>query len=88
MRHAITEVSRLLAIDQKEPWSPDVKASEEVLDRIFRVFFKQLNLPLELRKSDYHVLAGLVPKRELDREIAEKLDAIVAVAKKAVPRTD
>ncbi len=60
MREAIGEVTRLLEIDESVPWSPDVKASDEVLDRVFRLFFKKLELPLQLRKSDYHVLAGLV----------------------------
>ena len=85
MRDAIAEVTKLLEIDDLDPWSPDVKASDQVLDRVFRLFFKKLKLPLQLRKSDYHILAGLVPKERLDAEITEKLDAIVAVAKKAKP---
>lgn len=88
MREAIAEVTKFLEIDDKSPWSPDVKASEEVLDRIFRLFFKKLGIPLELRKSEYHILASLVPKEKLDPEITEKLDAIVAVAQNAKPRTD
>jgi hypothetical protein len=88
MREAIAEVTRLLEIDELTPWSPDVKASEQVLDRVFRLFFKKLALPLQLRKSEYHVLAGLMPREELDREITEKLDAIVEVAKKAKPMTE
>ena len=88
MRESISEVTKLLQIDEKDPWSPDVKASEEVLDRVFRLFFKKLDLPLQLRKSDYHILARLVQKKELDSEIKEKLDAIVAVAKKAKPRRE
>ncbi|MBI4556693.1 MAG: AAA family ATPase [Candidatus Hydrogenedentes bacterium] len=86
MHESIAEVTKFLEIDDKNPWSPDVKASDEVLDRIFRQFFKRLQLPLELRKSDYHILAGLVPKDWIDSEITEKLDAIVALAKKARPR--
>lgn len=88
MREAIADVTKLLEIDDLNPWSPDVKASDEVLDRVFKVFFKKLNLPLQLRKSEYHVLASLVPKKKLDAEITEKLDAIVATAKKAKPRTE
>lgn len=88
MRDAIADVTKLLEIDELDPWSPDVKASEQVLDRVFRLYFKKLALPLQLRKSDYHILAGLVPKEKLDAEITEKLDAIVAVAKKSTPMTD
>ncbi len=87
MRGAIVEVTKLLEIDDLDPWSPDVKASDHVLDRVFKLYFKKLALPLQLRKSVYHILAGLVPKEKLDAEVAEKLDAIVAVAKKAKPRT-
>ena len=88
MREAIADVTKLLEIDDLNPWSPDVKATDQVLDRVFRLFFKKLKLPLQLRKSDYHILASLVPKERLDGEITEKLDAIVAVAKKSKPRTE
>jgi len=88
MREAIEEVTKLLEIDELAPWSPDVKATDQVFDRVFRLFFKKLGLPLQLRKSEYHVLASLMPREELDGEITEKLDAIVTVAKKAKPKTD
>ncbi len=88
MREAIADVTKLLEIDDLDPWSADVKASEQVLERVFRVYFKKLELPLQLRKSDYHILAGLVPKEKLDPEISAKLDAIVTVAEKAKPRTE
>jgi hypothetical protein len=85
MEKAIADVTHLLEIDEKSPWSPDVKATDEVLDRIFRVFFKEINLPLSFRKRDYHLLAGFVSKQQIDREVVEKLDAIVATALKAQP---
>jgi ABC-type transport system involved in cytochrome c biogenesis ATPase subunit len=88
MREAIEEVTKLLEIDDLAPWSPDVKATDEVFDRVFKLFFKKLGLPLQLRKSEYHILASLMPREELDGEITEKLDAIVTVAKKAKPKTD
>ena len=52
----------------------------------FEKFFEKRNLPLQLRKSEYHTLAGLVPAADLDKEISAKLDAIVTTAKKARPR--
>ena len=88
MREAIEEVTKLLEIDELDPWSPDVKATDEVLDRVFKLFYKKLGLPLQLRKSEYRVLASLMPKEGLEGEIIEKLDAIVTVAKKAKPKTD
>lgn len=86
MTESIAEVKKLLEIDELDIWSPDVKASDQVLGRVFRLYFKKLDIPLRLRKSDYHVLASLAPRTKLDREITEKLDAIVAVAGKARPR--
>ncbi len=88
MYESIEEVTKFLEIDELSPWSPDVKASDQVLDRIFRLFFKKLSLPLQLRKSDYHLLASFVPTEKIDAEIKEKLDAIVETAKKAKPRLD
>ncbi|NJM12789.1 MAG: AAA family ATPase [Synechococcaceae cyanobacterium SM1_2_3] len=85
MKKAIAEVTHLLEIDEKSPWSPDVKASDEVLDRIFRVFFKEIGLPLSFRKRDYHLLAGFLSKQQIDPEVAEKLDAIAVTAACAKP---
>lgn len=86
MEKAIAEVTHLLEIDEKSPWSPDVKATDEVLDRVFRVFFKEMNLPLTFRKRDYHLLAGFLSRQQIEPEIVEKLDAIVATAARAKPR--
>jgi hypothetical protein len=87
MREAIREVTDALkTLGRPDPWSSDTKASDDFLDPVFKKFFEKRNLPLQLRKSDYHTLAGLVPAADLDKEISAKLDAIVATAKKARPR--
>ena len=86
MEKAIAEVTHLLEIDEKSPWSPDVKATDEVFDRVFRVFFKEMDLPLTFRKRDYHLLAGVLKREQIVPEIVEKLDAIVAIAARAKPR--
>lgn len=87
MREAIAEVTEALkTLNKPDPWSPDIKATDEFLDPLFKKFFEKRGLPLQLRKSDYHILAGLVPKAKLDVEIMEKLDAIVATVKQAKPR--
>lgn len=85
MAKAIAEVTHLLEIDEKAPWSADVKATDEVLDRIFRIFFKEMSLPLAFRKRDYHLLAGFLSKRQIDHEVTEKLDAVVETAARAKP---
>ena len=89
MREAIAEVTGALqTLNKPDPWSPDIKATDDFLDPLFRKFFEKLALSLQLRKSEYHVLASLVPREALDGEITEKLDAIVAVAAKAKPRME
>jgi hypothetical protein len=86
MRECITEVTAALAtLGRPSPWSDDIKASDEFLNPVFEQFFKKLGLPNLLRKTDYHVLAGLVPKDKLDPEVKTKLDFILAVAQKARP---
>ncbi len=86
MRECISEVTAALAtLGRPSPWSDDIKASDEFLNPVFERFFKKLGLPNLLRKTDYHVLAGLVPKDKLAPEVAAKLDTILTVAKKARP---
>lgn len=88
MRESIKEVVQALETLDKpdmKPWSDDIKASDVFLDPVFKKFFQKLGLPLLLRKTDYHVLARLLPKEQMGPEIAEKLDAIVRVAQRAAP---
>ena len=88
MREAVTEVTQALkTLGKPDPWSADIKATDEFLDPLFKKFFEKRRLPLQLRKSEYHVLASLLPKEKLDLEVTEKLDAIVTVANRAKPKT-
>ena len=89
MKESISEVaSALKTLKRLEIWSPDIKATDDFLDPLFDKYFEKLGLTNLLRKSDYHILARLVPKDKIDPEIIEKLDAIVETAKKAKPRVD
>ncbi|MEA3312743.1 MAG: AAA family ATPase [candidate division WOR-3 bacterium] len=89
MSEAIEEISQALAkLGKPNPWSPDIKASGEFLDPLFEEYFKKLNQPNQLRKTNYHILARLVPKEKIDPEIVEKLDAIVEVATQVKSRND
>ena len=88
MRYAINEITRALAIDEKSPWSPNVRATDEVLDRVFRLFFREMGLPLLFRKQNYCDLIEFLPTEQIDPEIGAKLDAIAAVAASAQPRKD
>lgn len=89
MGESLQEITEALQrLGKPDPWSPDIKASSEFLEPLFKAFFEKLGLPLGLRKSDFHILASLLPKKKVDREVIEKLDAIVAVARSAKPRVD
>jgi hypothetical protein len=86
MAESIAEIGQALeTLGKPSMWSADIKASDEVLDPLFDKFFKKLGLPNQLRKTNYHVLASLVLKEDIDTEVTEKLDLIVEVARRAKP---
>jgi AAA domain, putative AbiEii toxin, Type IV TA system/AAA ATPase domain len=74
--------------DPAHQWWRNTKASDDFLDLLFEQYYAGLNLPNIMQKTNYHILANYVPLDKIDPEIVEKLDAIVAVAKQAKPRTD
>ena len=78
-------VPRVALRDRQDRWWYDVKASDDFLDRLFEMYFAKLGLPNLMRKSDYHVLASLVPEELLADEIREKLDMVLRVAQSARP---
>jgi hypothetical protein len=86
MEEAIRQVESALRTLGKDPWSADIKASDEFLEPLFKRFFENLKLPNLMGKTDYHALAAFVPKEAIDGEIRQVLDAIVAVASAARPR--
>jgi len=87
MSAAIDEVAQALeTLGRPDPWSADIKASDDFLDPVFERYFRKLSLPNLMRKADYHVLAGLAAREQIDAEVGEKLDAIVRVAAQARPR--
>lgn len=84
MRQCIQEVTvALQTLSRPAPWSNDVKASDDFLNPLFERFFQKLGLPNLLRKTDYHILARLVPINKIDPEVIAMLDKIVGVARKA-----
>lgn len=85
MEAALHKVEEALRTLGKWPWSADVKASDEFLDPLFQNFFECLQLPNQMRKSDYHVLARHLKREEIDPEAVEVLDAILEVAQRARP---
>lgn len=87
MAETIDEIARaLVTLGKPDPTSPDLKASDDFLDPLFETFYRKLKLPNQMRKTDYHTLVRYVPREEIEPEVREKLDRIVAVAGRARPR--
>lgn len=79
----IAELEQALRITGKpEPWGPDIKATDDFLDPLFRLFYERLGIPQQTFKRDYHVLAEYLPIDSIDPEVASVLDAIVDVAQR------
>lgn len=86
MEKAIAAVEQSLQVlDKPSPWSPDCKVSDDFLRPLFKTYFTALNLPNIMAKSDYHQLAPLLKPDEINPEIREKLDRLVALSRKAKP---
>lgn len=86
MKDTIAEISNaLFTLGRPSPWSDDIKASDEFLDRVFELYFKKLNIQNVLRKTDYHILTEFLLPDEIDNDIIVKLDAIVEIASLAKP---
>ncbi len=86
MKKCIAKISDALRTLKKlEPWSDEIKASDDFLDPLFEMYFTELGLPNLLLKNKYYILADLVPQDKIDTEISEKLDIIVSVASQAKP---
>jgi ABC-type branched-subunit amino acid transport system ATPase component len=75
----------MMTLGKGSPWSPDTKVSDDFLDPLFERFFRGLDLPNLMRKTDYHSLAPSVPRELIDPEVVEVLDRIVAVCERARP---
>jgi len=86
METSIQKIEQAMGVLGKgSPWAPDTKVSDDFLDPLFEDFFKSLELPNLMRKTDYHTLARYVPREALPPEVGEVLDGIVAVCKRAKP---
>lgn len=62
----------------------NTKMSDDFLIPLFESFFKELNLPNLLNKSDFYVLIDYLPTELIEQEIIQKLDKIVEVAESIV----
>jgi ABC-type cobalamin/Fe3+-siderophores transport system ATPase subunit len=62
-------------------WWDNAKLSTDWLDLIFSEFYKKIGIPVDFRKRDYYELIKLLDKEEVDAEIVECLDLILACTK-------
>lgn len=83
MERAIINIENALRTLGKEPWSADIKASDDFLEPLFREFYRHLQLPNEMAKTNYHILADYIDVSAIDNDIRQALDAIVSVAQQA-----
>lgn len=89
MAESIAEVEQALAtLRRVSPWDPGTKATDDFLDPLFDAFYRRLDLPNLMRKTDYHRLAQYVPAERIDPEVTGVLDEIAEVATLAQPYND
>lgn len=83
MQNAIESISGALAeLGKPDPWSPDIKCSEEFFEPLFKRFYESLGLPNLMAKTHYHTLAPYIPVADIDTEVRNKLDTIHAAAER------
>jgi len=86
MTETIDEIEKAMnTLGKGSPWSPDTKVSDDFLDPLFAAFFRKLQLPNLMRKTDYHILTKFVPPDRIDPEIGQVLDMIVTTSQQAKP---
>jgi hypothetical protein len=86
MQESIAELETALkTLGKGSAWDAGTKVSDDFLTPLFQNYFKKLGIPNLMAKRNFYELAFLVPLDEIDKEIHEKLDAIVKVAEAAQP---
>jgi hypothetical protein len=89
MEETIDEIENALeTLGRGSPWSPDTKMSDDFLDPLFESFFNKLGLENLMRKTNYHTLVQYVLPDQIDPEVSEVLDGILAIANQAKPIDD
>lgn len=76
MRAALDQVEAAQATLGRDAWGEDIKASEEVLPAVFRLFYKNLGLRNEMNKADFHELVAFLDPATIDAEVTNVLDRI------------
>lgn len=87
MENSIRKISEAIAtLRNSDAFGPDIKATDDFLDPLFKDFFLSIGLPPDtMTKTDYHTLAPFIERDAIAPEVMEKLDEIVRTAAKASP---
>lgn len=84
MQDSIGAVERARAtLGDPSPWGADIKASDQFLGPVFKLFFKALGMPNLMAKTNYHELAGYLKPEDIDDEVRQVLDLIAETAGRA-----
>ena len=81
MIEAITKIETALRTLGKDPWSADSKVSDEFFKPLFDTYFASLKGDNRLNKSNYHELADFIEPGEIDADVVECLDKLVAAGR-------
>lgn len=87
MRLCIDEMVTALDTQGKEnPWSDDIKASDEFLIPLMRNYARKLGLPIQTEnKARFHELVDFMEADSVDHEVTTMLNLIVDTANRACP---
>lgn len=82
----VGDLTSALAITGKpDPWSGDIKVTDDFLDPLFKRFYEKLGTPQRIFKRDYHALADFLDVKDIADEVGEVLTGIADVARAASP---
>jgi hypothetical protein len=82
MRLAIEAVEQSMQILKKTNlWSPNLKASDDVLRPVLENYYERLGRPAIIQKSRFHELIPFLKVSEVDSEIRDVLNEIHRIAK-------
>lgn len=86
VEETIMEIEKALeTLGKGLPWASGTKVTDDFLDPLFTAFFRKLELPNLMQKTNYHTLVQYLPAAQINPEVTEVLDRILEVANKAVP---
>ncbi len=83
MKKALEEMERAQVAFGFDVWGVDIKASEQVLPNVFRLFYKNLGLRNEMNKADFHELVAFLDPAKIDPEVTEVLDRITEILRES-----